>query len=72
MVFNNDNINHSLSKLENISKDKDLDRKIIVFMLVNPQNTNYEHVEADNNVKKERKNDINIDADGYDVKVNII
>ena len=36
LVFNNKNINHSLKKLENISKTIESHRKYVVFMLVDP------------------------------------
>eukprot|EP01084_Bolivina_argentea_P186465 321409_1 len=36
LVFNNNNINHSLKELQNISETEVSHRKIVVFMLVNP------------------------------------
>eukprot|EP01083_Nonionella_stella_P007162 20702_1 len=36
LVFNNNNINHRLKQLENLSSQDTLHRKIVVFMLVDP------------------------------------
>eukprot|EP01084_Bolivina_argentea_P148915 260248_1 len=83
LVFNNNNINHALKKLCNENKNKILHRKIVVFMLVDPDKKKMVHMNVDGgknekDMIKENKNDINnyedccMLVDGYYKDLNLL